>query len=96
MKRRNEDDVGPVQNGIARFSPESPQGADWGEVGTSLEAVEQNDKKPFIFKILNQQHKRLSTATLPNPLWGGPVCPKARDKLVHSGISLAGTATLKW
>jgi hypothetical protein len=93
MKRRNEDDVGPVQNGISDFVPNLPHRAGrWGK------AWEKSVKRQMRQRNINQ-NIRLDEITLKDPPQGGRsitlpllIPPKAGDKFVHSGISARGQA----
>jgi hypothetical protein len=51
MKRRNEDDVGPVENRIAEFLPKvAPRRADCGEPVDKSDTRRIEYKKAFLYK----------------------------------------------
>jgi hypothetical protein len=53
MKRRNEDDVGPVENGIAAFLPKvTPKHADCGKPVDKSAAGKASDIKSIFFIVI--------------------------------------------
>jgi hypothetical protein len=89
MKRRNEDDVGPVENWIAAFFPKvTPKHADCGEPVDKSAAGKPKDIKSIFFKLIYDCNRSDYPQELATCLRGGRVCPKPRDKVVHSGISV--------
>jgi hypothetical protein len=91
MKRRNEDDVEPVENRIATVPHRSaPKTADCGEPVDKSAAGRAITIEVLFFnmiydcKISDYPQETETCAGV------GRACPKARDKVVHSGISVPG------
>jgi len=89
MKRRNEDDVEPVENGIAAFLPKiTPKHADCGEPVDKSAAGKAPDIVSMFFIVIYDYNRSDYPQELATCLGGGRACPKPRDKVVHSGISV--------
>jgi hypothetical protein len=88
MRRGNEDDVGPVQNGISDFVPNLPHRAcRWGKLGEKSAKRQKRQRK------INRNRRLDEVARKDCPQGGRSITlsllipPKAGDKFVHNGIS---------